>query len=65
MALPKINPTKSNAWQQLENHFLEMKTVSMPELFQNDKERAEKFHLQWDDFLVDYSKNKINQETDN
>ena len=65
MALPKINPTKTNAWQQLENHFLEMKTVSMPELFQNDKERAEKFHLQWDDFLVDYSKNKINQETVN
>jgi len=65
MALPKINPTKTNAWQQLENHFLEMKTVSMPELFQNDKERAEKFHLQWDDFLVDYSKNKINQETIN
>ena len=65
MALPKINPTKTNAWQQLEKHFLEMKTVSMPELFQNDKERAEKFHLQWDDFLVDYSKNKINQETVN
>ena len=65
MALPTINPTKTTAWQQLENHFLEMKTVSMPELFQNDKERAEKFHLQWDDFLVDYSKNKINQETVN
>ena len=65
MALPTINPTKTKAWQQLENHFLEMKTVSMPELFQKDKERAEKFHLQWNDFLVDYSKNKINQETVN
>ena len=65
MALPTINPTKTKAWQQLENHFLEMKTVSMPELFQKDKERAEKFHLQWNDFLIDYSKNKINQETVN
>jgi glucose-6-phosphate isomerase len=65
MALPTINPTKTKAWQQLENHFLEMKTVYMPELFQKDKERAEKFHLQWNDFLVDYSKNKINQETVN
>ena len=65
MALPTINPTKTKAWQQLENHFLEMKTVFMPELFQKDKERAEKFHLQWNDFLVDYSKNKINQETVN
>ena len=40
-----------------------MKNVSMKEMFANDKSRAEKFHIQWNDFLVDYSKNIINQET--
>ena len=65
MALHKINPTTTTAWQQLQNHFEEMKTVSMQEMFANDTTRAEKFNLQWNDFLVDYSKNSINQETMN
>ena len=63
MALDKINPSETKAWQQLQNHFAAMQTVSMKEMFANDAERAEKFHIQWNDFLVDYSKNRINQET--
>jgi glucose-6-phosphate isomerase len=65
MALDKINPSETKAWQQLQNHFAAMQTVSMKEMFANDTERAEKFHIQWNEFLVDYSKNKINQETMN
>jgi len=40
-----------------------MQTASMQQMFANDTQRAEKFHLQWNDFLIDYSKNIINQET--
>jgi glucose-6-phosphate isomerase len=32
-------------------------------MFANDTTRAEKFSIQWKDFLIDYSKNCINQET--
>jgi glucose-6-phosphate isomerase len=63
MALDKINPSETKAWQQLQNHFAVMQNFSMKEMFANDASRAEKFHLQWNDFLVDYSKNRINQET--
>jgi glucose-6-phosphate isomerase len=63
MALPNTNPTLTIAWQKLQEHFTEMKSVSMPEMFSDDKSRATKFHLQWNDFLVDYSKNIITQET--
>ena len=35
----------------------------MSAMFQADNSRTEKFHLKWNDFLVDYSKNRINQET--
>ena len=63
MALDKINPSTTTAWQQLQNHFKKMQTASMSEMFANDTKRAEKFHVQWNDFLVDYSKNIINQET--
>ena len=63
MALQTINPTKTKAWQELEKHFQEAKQIVMQEMFQEDASRAEKFHIKWDKFLVDYSKNRINQKT--
>ena len=63
MALPITNPTNTKAWQNLKNHFSKMESNSIKELFQNDATRAEKFHLKWNDFLVDFSKNNITSET--
>ena len=63
MALNTINPTETKAWLKLQLHFETMKSNSIKEMFQNDTERAEKFHIQWNDFLVDFSKNNINQQT--
>ena len=63
MALDKINPSTTTAWKQLQNHYTEMHTASMSEMFAHDSTRTEKFHIQWNDFLVDYSKNIINQKT--
>jgi glucose-6-phosphate isomerase len=63
MALPINNPTNTKAWENLKNHFSKMESNSIKELFQNDASRAEKFHLKWNDFLVDYSKNNITSET--
>ncbi len=63
MALQNTNPTKTLAWQNLQKHFQEMNTVSMKEMFANDTTRTAKFNFQWNDFLVDYSKNIIDQET--
>lgn len=63
MALPKVNPSQTAAWQQIQSHFEKMQATSMKDLFASDANRAEKFHIQWNDFLVDYSKNIINQET--
>ncbi len=63
MALPKINPSQTAAWQQIQSHFKKMQSISMKDLFANDADRAEKFHMQWNDFIIDYSKNIINQET--
>lgn len=63
MALNTINPTETNAWKKLEMHYNEMQKASMQELFQLDATRTEKFNLKWNDFLIDYSKNIINQET--
>ncbi|HEY4619193.1 MAG TPA: glucose-6-phosphate isomerase [Flavobacterium sp.] len=63
MALNTTNPTETTSWKKLQNHFGEMQNASMLEMFQTDAERTEKFNLQWNDFLIDYSKNIIDKET--
>ena len=65
MALQNTNPTTTKAWEKLQQHFQTMQTASMKEMFSEDASRAAKFHIKWEDFLVDYSKNRINQETIN
>jgi glucose-6-phosphate isomerase len=49
---------------KLQNHYLEIKTF-LQEMFAKDTNRAEKFHINWNNFLVDYSKNIISEETQN
>lgn len=63
MALNTINPTETAAWKKLQSHYDAMQNVTMQEMFQADASRTDKFNLQWNDFLIDYSKNIINQET--
>lgn len=63
MALNTTNPTGTEAWKNLKNHFDAIQQTTIQELFQKDIARAEKFNLQWNDFLVDYSKNNISEET--
>lgn len=63
MALQSINPTQTQAWKKLQAHFETMKNVQMQHLFANEPARAEKMHLQWNDFLVDYSKNIVTKDT--
>ena len=65
MALSSVNPTQTQAWQKLAQHFKNMQSVSMKTLFEQDPARAEKMHIQWNDFVVDYSKNSITEETVN
>ena len=65
MALPTLNPSTTSAWSALQGHFEAMRDVNMKELFAQDPARAEKFHIKWNAFLVDYSKNRITQETVN
>ncbi len=61
---PKISPTHTKAWQQLQDHYhQEMKSAQMRSLFHDDKERFNKFSLTTDDVVFDYSKNIITEKT--
>jgi glucose-6-phosphate isomerase len=61
--LPKINPTTTEAWKNLQQHHEAIKAIRLKELFQSDPERFNKFSLKTGDILFDYSKNIITEET--
>ncbi|EFN0583814.1 TPA: glucose-6-phosphate isomerase [Escherichia coli] len=62
--MKNINPTQTAAWQALKKHFDEMKDVTIADLFAKDGDRFSKFSATFDDqMLVDYSKNRITEET--
>lgn len=58
----KINPTITKSWEKLLGHYEAIKNTQMKNLFA-EGDRAAEFTLKWDDFYVDYSKNRITAET--
>lgn len=60
--LPKINPTETNIWEYLVEHFLENE-FDLRTLFTENPCRFEEFSVKRDNYLFDYSKNLINSTT--
>ena len=63
MALPTIDPTTTEAWKKLKQHYQDTKDVHLRELFSKEEDRGQEMSVRWEDFLVDYSKNRITNET--
>jgi len=63
MALPNFNPTTTQAWKKLTEHYNQTRENHMKSLFGAEANRANSFSIQWNDFLVDFSKNRITDET--
>ncbi|PHM49045.1 glucose-6-phosphate isomerase [Xenorhabdus miraniensis] len=62
--MKNINPSQTEAWKALQQHFEQMKNVHLRDLFEQDKERFTAFSAPFDQqILVDYSKNRITTET--
>lgn len=60
---PNINPTTTTAWQHLQQHYTEMKTVHLRQLHQKDGDRFKKFSIKKEDIILDFSKNIITEQT--
>jgi glucose-6-phosphate isomerase len=61
--LPSINFTETKAHSYLADHFIDISGKSLKELFEEDKDRFEKFSLLFGDILLDFSKNRIDDTT--
>ena len=51
------------AWQVLLEHKKQNENIQMRDLFAQDENRYEHFHLRFHDILLDYSKNRVTRET--
>jgi len=51
------------SWLELEKHYKSIKDTHMRSMFSEDKDRFDKFSIKFNDILLDYSKNRITEET--
>ena len=61
--LKHIDPTGTGAWKKLSEHYSKIKDIHMRDLFDADPGRFSRFSIQFEDILVDFSKNILKDET--
>ncbi len=59
----KSSPDATPQWQALKAHYQTFSTTHLRDLFKADPQRAERFSLEAEGLFLDYSKNRITDET--
>ena len=59
MSLKSTNPTKTNSWNKLRNHFNDIKDIHIDTMFTDDIDRAEKFSVSWKTSILIFQKIKL------
>jgi len=55
--------SESAAWKALNTHYETIKDTTMKEMFTSDPNRFQNFSMEFEDILLDYSKNRITDDT--
>jgi glucose-6-phosphate isomerase len=58
-----MKPTQLPSWHRLQEHYHNVSGLQMRDLFDQDSQRFNKFSIHFNDILLDYSKNRITEET--
>jgi glucose-6-phosphate isomerase len=61
--LPNIDFTTTQSYKYLADHYIDVVSQSLKGLFDADSERFAKFSVQFEEILLDYSKNRITDQT--
>lgn len=61
--LPNTDFTTTQAYKYLADHYIDIAPKSMKDMFKADAERFNKFSLKFENILLDYSKNRIDEQT--
>ena len=62
MSLKKINPIKTESWTKLKTHFNEIENKEIKNL-RSSRSNPSSFNLEWNDFNIDISKNRVDNTT--
>ena len=62
MPLNKLDPSKLNSWKKLSSQFKMENLLTIEELM-GESNRLENFSIEWEDFFLDFTKNRISQST--
>ncbi|KGE14871.1 glucose-6-phosphate isomerase [Sphingobacterium deserti] len=60
---PNVDFTTTQAYKYLADHYISVNEKSLKQLFEEDPDRFQKFSTQLEDILLDFSKNRITDET--
>jgi glucose-6-phosphate isomerase len=60
---PSIDFTQTSSYKYLVDHYITLNEKSLKDLFAEDPTRFEKFSILFNDILLDFSKNRINEQT--
>ncbi|WNJ21322.1 glucose-6-phosphate isomerase [Pontibacter sp. G13] len=61
--MKSIHPNETPAWKALNDHFEDVQDLHMRDLFSADSDRFDTFTAAFETILLDYSKNRITEET--
>lgn len=61
--LKKQNPTETQAWKNLQEHYNQINSTTLTSLFAENTNRFSEFSIKFNDILIDYSKNRITSQT--
>ena len=60
---PSIDPTTTQAVEKLDEHYEQIKGTHLKKMFSHDPDRFKRLSIQFEDILLDYSKNRITDKT--
>jgi len=61
--LPNIDFTTTQSYKYLTDHYIDVVSESLKSLFESDNQRFKKFSVEFEEILLDYSKNRVTDQT--
>jgi len=63
MSLKNQNPTSTKSWGKLLSHFKDIESKTIVSYFDENSNRSDELTIKWEDFYVDFSKNRLDKQT--
>lgn len=63
MSFSKKNPIHTDSWNKLKEHYNHISEMHLYDMFLDNQDRTSQLSIAWEDFFVDFSKNRWTKET--